>query len=125
MEKIRILVVDDETDFLEITRMNLQGTGKYDVLTLSRANDIVDHIHHFKPQIILLDILMPGIGGIEACEMLNTDAMGKGIPIIILSALDKESDKLKAYKVGVVDYLIKPIEKNELINKIEKALRYK
>lgn len=125
MEKNKVMVVDDEEDFLRITKLNLEETDKYEVMTLSSAKDFISHVHSFKPDIILLDLLMPTIGGLEACEMLNNDPIGKRIPIVILSALDKNTDKLKAYKMGVVDYLVKPIEKKDLIAKIEKVLQFK
>ena len=122
--KKKVLVVDDETDFLKILKINLEETNNYEVLTLSSANDIVSQLHIFKPDIILLDIFMPGIDGIETCEMLNKDSVGEHIPIIILSALDKETDKLKTFKAGVTDYLVKPIKKEDLISKIEKCTRF-
>jgi len=123
--KKRILVIDDEKDFLKITKLNLEETGRFEVMALSNAKDMISWLHNFKPDVILLDLLMPEIGGMEACEMLNNDPIGKGVPIIILSALEKDSDKRSAYKKGVVDYLVKPIEKKDLIAKIEKALQYK
>lgn len=122
MEKRRVMIIDDEEDFLKVIKLNLEGTGKFEVDTLSNAKDMISRVHSFKPEVILLDLLMPGIGGIEACEMLNSDPIGQGVPIIILSALDKETDKVNAYKRGVVDYLTKPIGKDLLISKIEKAL---
>jgi CheY-like chemotaxis protein len=125
MEKKKILIVDDEQGFLELVKLNLEKTGNYIVLTLFSAKDIIKHVHSFKPDVILIDILMPKIGGIEACQMLNNDPLGQNIPIIAISALDKDVDKLNAYKVGVVDYIVKPIEKKELIAKIEKALQCK
>ena len=123
-EKKKVLVVDDETDFLKIVKINLEETNNYEVLTLSSANDIISQVHIFKPDVILLDILMPGIKGIEACEMLNKDSMGERIPIIMLSALDKDTDKLKTFKAGVTDYLVKPIKKEDLISKIEKCTQF-
>ncbi|MDP3732441.1 MAG: response regulator [Candidatus Omnitrophota bacterium] len=125
MEKKKVMVVDDEEELLKIVKLNLEETNQYDVMTLSSAKDIISHVHAFRPDIILLDLLMPGIGGIEACEILNNDPVGRRIPIIIVSALDKEQDKLKAYKLGVVDYITKPIGKDNLVAKIEKVLRYK
>lgn len=125
MDKKKIMVVDDESDFLFITKLNLEQTGKFEVLTLPNAKDILSQFHNFKPHLILLDLLMPGVGGLDACEMLNRDPQGKGVPIIILSALNKDVDKLRAYKAGVVDYLNKPIESKDLIVRIEKALQYK
>jgi DNA-binding response OmpR family regulator len=68
---------------------------------------------------------MPKIDGVEVCKMLNEDPEGRRIPIITLSALDTDKDKLMMYKLGVVDFLVKPIETDELISKIEKALQYK
>ncbi|MFH1782107.1 MAG: response regulator [Candidatus Omnitrophota bacterium] len=123
--KKKILVIDDEKDFLTIVSMNLEETGKYEVKTSENANNIIQYLRDFKPDLILLDLMMPGVGGLSACETLNNDDVGKKTPIIILSALDKDRDKLEAYKKGVVDYLVKPIDKDELIKKIEKALEYK
>ena len=125
MEKRKVMVVDDEKDFLAITKLNLEETGKYEVTTLSTAKDIIPQMHAFKPDVILLDILMPAVGGLDACEMLNNDPIGKKIPIIIISALSKDKDKISAYKAGVVEYLVKPVEKDEIISKIEKALQFK
>jgi len=124
-KKKKIMIVDDENDFLEITKLNLEKTGKYEIMTLLDAKDIISKLHIFEPDVILLDILMPGIDGLKTCEMLNADPLGKITPIIILSALAKNQDKLKAYKLGVVDYLTNPIEKDTLVAKIEKALRFK
>lgn len=125
MDKKRIMVVDDEEDFLKVLKLNLEQTGNYDVLVLSNARNIVSHVNDFKPDIILLDLLMPGVGGIEACQMLNKDPIGSRIPIIALSALEKDVDKLKAYKVGVVDYITKPVETDTIIKAVAKALKFK
>jgi DNA-binding response OmpR family regulator len=125
MPKNKILVVDDEVDFTKLLKSNLEETGKYEVLALPNANDIVSQVHAFKPDIILLDIIMPGIKGIEVCEMLNNDIIGKTIPIIILSALDKNVDKYKAFRVGVVDYMSKPIGIEQLIIKVDKHIQFK
>ena len=123
MGKKKVMVIDDEEGVLMAVKMNLED--KYEVLTLLDARDIISQVNKFRPDLVLLDILMPAIGGIEVCEMLNSDCVGKNIPIIALSALEKTAIKLKKYKAGVVDYFIKPIDKNELIAKIEKALRDK
>ncbi|MFC1631506.1 PleD family two-component system response regulator [Candidatus Omnitrophota bacterium] len=125
MKKIRVLIVDDEADFLKILRLNLEQEEKYEIITYTSAVDIVSKVHDFKPDVILLDLLMPVVSGLDACLQLNKDPVGQKIPIIILSALDKDKDQLKAYKVGVVDYLVKPIEKNDLIARIDKALKFK
>ncbi len=125
MGKKRVMIVDDEKDFLEITKINLEMTDKYEVMALSSAENIISQVQKFKPDIILLDIIMPKIDGVEVCERLNEDPEGAGIPVISLSALDTDKDKLMMYKLGIVDFLVKPIEKNIRIAKIEKALQYK
>lgn len=125
MKKRKVMVIDDEEDFLQMLKLNLEQRGKYDVLTLSSAKDIVSQVNDFKPDVILLDLLMPEVGGIEACQMLNDDPIGSQTPIIALSALDKDADKLKAYKVGVVDYLTKPVGIDTIVKSIEKALKFK
>ncbi|MFH0731515.1 MAG: response regulator [Candidatus Omnitrophota bacterium] len=125
MEKRKVLIVDDEKDLLAILKMNLEQTEKYEVMISPTAKDILALIHDFKPDIILMDMLMPVTGGIDACQMLNSDPAGKNIPIIIFSALDKEQDKLRAYKAGVVDYVAKPLDVDILISKIDKAIKSK
>jgi CheY-like chemotaxis protein len=125
MAKRKVLIVDDELDFLTMVKLNLEGTGKFEVKTLSNANEIIACLHSFKPEVILLDMVMPGIGGIEVCDMLNNDPLGQTVPVFILSALDKDKDKLLAFKKGIVGYLNKPIEKDVLIAKIEGALQSK
>lgn len=123
MEKKRILVLDDEVNITSMIKTRLEYTGEYEVMTLSDAKDIVLEVRSFKPDCILLDLLMPEIGGIEVCQMLNSDPLGITIPIIVISALDKNVDKIKAYKLGVVDYLTKPFEAKALLYAVEKALK--
>ena len=123
MEKKRILIIDDDKKFLEMIKSIVRQKGIYEVVTMTRARDIIDKIHDFKPHLILLDLVMPEVGGIEACEMLNNDSLGKAIPVIVISGLEKDSDKLKAYKKGIVDYITKPIKFDELFPKIEKAIQ--
>lgn len=122
MEKNKILLIDDEEDFTDFIKMRLEHSGDYDVMALSNSKDIIKHVHEFEPDVILLDLLMPGLGGIEICEMLDNDPVGIGVPIIVVSGLNKEADKIKAYKCGIVDYFVKPIDTNALIKSIERAI---
>ena len=119
--KSKILCVDDDPNSLELLKALL--TPKFNVMTLSSAKEIISVLHSFKPDVILLDMLMPGAGGVEACDMLNNDPLGEKVPIIVISALDKNIDKLAVYKKGIVDYLVKPITKDVLITHLEKILQ--
>ena len=122
MEKKKIMIIDDSEDFLNIVKINLEETGKYEVLTLLDVKSLTSLLSMFKPDIILLDLVM-AVGGIRVCKMLNNDPIGKAIPIIIVSALGDAAAKLKQDEERVVDYLVKPIDKNDLIDKIEKVLQ--
>jgi PleD family two-component response regulator len=124
-KKTKVMIVDDEEGFLIVQKMNLEQTGKYKVMTLSSGKGILYHVHTFRPDVILLDILMPEVDGIEVCAALNDDPLGQKIPIIVISALHTQEDQLKAYKSGIVDYIVKPAPREEVIAKIENALRYR
>jgi len=123
--KKKIMIIDDEEDFTLLLKMRLESLGSYEVATASEAKDIINRIHVFKPEVILLDLLIPGIGGLEICEMLNNDSFGSSIPIIVISGLDKSTDKIKAFKYGITDYFVKPVDNNKLIESIEKAIKSK
>ncbi len=125
MGKRKVLVIDDEPDFLSIVKTNLEETNNYEVKTLSSAINLISEVYSFEPDVILLDMLMPSVGGVEACAILNDDPIGKHIPIIIVSALFKDQDKYSAYKEGIDDYLVKPVGKYDLIAAIEKAVKHK
>jgi len=119
----KIMIIDDEIDFLTIAKMNLEATGKYEIMTLLSGVDIIKYVAEFKPDIILLDIVMPKIDGVKVCKILKGDSESAEIPIIALTALDTDEDRLAMHKSGVVDFLTKPIEKDVLISKIEEVLQ--
>lgn len=125
MAKKKILIVDDEVDFTAMIKLHLEHLNEYEVRILPEAKGILAEVHTFKPDVIILDLLMPVIGGLEVCRMLNNDPIGINIPVIILSGLDKDADKIKAYKLGIVDYLVKPIDAKDMIFAIEKAIKSK
>jgi len=121
----KILIVDDEIDFAEFLKMRLEGTGAYEVACVNESKNVLAHVHTFKPDVILLDLLMSGMGGFEICEMLNNDSLGSGIPIIVISAIGDETDKARAFKLGAVNYLVKPFDDDTILMSIEKAIREK
>lgn len=123
-DKKRIIIVDDDKTVLESLEKLLVLSG-FEALSICEPREAVSKIKAFKPNIILLDLLMPHLGGLEICEILNAAKDTQGIPIIILSALDKEADIKKAYRLGVVDYITKPYDFQDLLRKINKAVFYK
>jgi DNA-binding response OmpR family regulator len=123
LEKKKVIIVDDEILFLRIIKINLERTGRYEVEAVSDATNILSRIKAFNPDIILLDILMPKINGMEVCKMLSADPVGKKVPVIALSALDTDNVKATMYELGVIDFIAKPVEITELISRIDKALK--
>ena len=124
MDKKKILIVDDDKAALESLRRLLE-LHSCEVLAIQDAGEAFPKTKSFKPDVILLDLLMPRLGGLEVCEMLNSDKETQGIPIIVVSALDKEADIKKAYRLGVVGYLTKPYDLNKLLQEINKAISCK
>lgn len=118
MSQIRVLIVDDEEDFLELVRERLEFGG-YLVDTATDGKKALIMIAQQKPDIILLDLMMPHMNGYEVCERLKNDEMYMDIPIIILTAKAQEEDKRRGLRAGADDYLVKPFEPKELISKIE------
>ena len=123
--KKKIMIIDDEESYASMLKMRLENAGDYEVRAFFEAKDIISHLHAFKPDVILLDLLMPGVGGLDACDMLNDDSLGQSIPVIIVSGLEKKTDKIKAFKFGVIDYLVKPVDDAKLLEAITKAIEYK
>jgi len=123
--KKKVMVIDDEESLALMLKMRIEASGDYEVTVASEAKDIIKRMHEIKPDVILLDLLMPGLGGLDIADMLNHDPVGLSIPVIVVSGLDKSTDKLKAYKLGISDYLVKPVDDLKLMKAIEKAIQLK
>ena len=117
----RILIVDDEEGFLSLIRESLEIRG-FDVVTASNAVEAGMEIAFKKPDAILMDIKMPGINGLQACEAIKNNPATKKIPIMVVSALSDDSDVKKAYKAGVLDYFIKPVNIEKVVIKLKDVL---
>lgn len=123
-EKKRIFIVDDDKIALTSLEKLLALSG-FEVKTSQSPKDVIALIKAFAPHLIILDLVMPGLGGLEVCQMLNADESTRGIPIIVVSALGKFADIKKAYAFGVINYFVKPYDFKEVLREINKALSYK
>ena len=119
--KGNILIVDDLSENLQFLTDVLSKEG-YKVRCFTNGIMALRTIHNKRPDIILLDIKMPGMDGYEICKILKADEMTSEIPVILLSALDETFDKVKAFQVGGVDYIIKPFQPEEVIARIQTQL---
>lgn len=123
-KKKKIFIADDDEVILTSLKKLLVLSG-FEVETTQKAKDIISKIKVFKPDIILLDLVMPNLGGMEVCAMLNQDKQTCGIPIIVVSGLSKLIDQKKAYHLGVIGYFTKPYDFDKLLKEINKAIAYK
>lgn len=117
-----VLVVDDESDIRELVRYNLEMRG-YRVEEAADGEIALEMAKTLQPAIIILDLMLPKIGGLEVCRILKTDSATKGIPIIMLTALGSEVDKIVGLELGADDYVTKPFSPRELVARIGAVLR--
>ena len=121
MEKGRILVVDDEVYILHILDFSLGAEG-FDVITANNGELAIEKARQSRPDLIVLDIMMPVLDGYETCRRLKEDPLTKEIPVVLLTAKGREVDKRLGFEVGAVDYIIKPFSPSRLIERIEEII---
>lgn len=123
MSKIpKILVVDDDPDIVEILRYNL-SLGGYDVKSAANGKDAIKKAKIFLPEIILLDVMMPVMDGIEACSLIKEIPSLANTRIIFLSARSEDYTQLSAFDAGADDYISKPVKPKILLKKIESIFK--
>lgn len=120
MPRKKILLVDDAETVLMMERMILGRD--YDLMIAKDGQEAVEKASGERPDLILLDILMPVMSGIEACRMIRSDASTSSIPIIMVTTRGNEDNVKAAFESGCNEYVTKPINKVELLNKIKNLL---
>ncbi|HNA16919.1 MAG TPA: response regulator transcription factor [Ferruginibacter sp.] len=118
----KILIADDEPDILEIIQYNLKNEG-YEVAAAKNGNDALELAKRFNPDLIILDIMMPGKTGIEVCNLLRMQPAFSKTLIIFLTALSDETTEIKGLETGADDYLTKPISPKVLVSKVNSLFR--
>ena len=118
----KILVVDDETDIVDLISYNLSKEG-YDVSTASDGGEALSEIRKTRFDLIILDLMLPGIQGMELCRILRSDPKTETVPIIMLTAKGEEVDRVLGLEMGADDYITKPFSPRELIARIRAVLR--
>ena len=118
----KILIADDEPDILEIIQFNLQAEG-YEVITAKNGDEAIEEAKKHLPDLIILDIMMPGKNGIDVCNILRMQPAFKETLIIFLSALSDESTEVRGLESGADDYLTKPISPKILVSKVNALFR--
>jgi two-component system phosphate regulon response regulator PhoB len=122
LAKKSVLVIEDDADIRELARYNLAREG-YDVIEAPSGEEAVKLAQKQNPDIILLDLMLPGIDGLEVCRLIRADAKASGIPIVMLTAKSEESDIISGLEVGADDYITKPFSPRVLIARVRAVLR--
>lgn len=120
--KPTILVVDDEPDALELTEFNLKAAG-YSIITAADGSEALKKAKAALPALIILDLMLPEVEGLEVCKILRRDSNTSAIPIIMLTARAAEIDRVLGLELGADDYLTKPFSPRELVLRVKNLLR--
>lgn len=127
MEKKRkvnkILVVDDEKDIVDILKYNLLQQKEFEVLTAYNGRDAIKIAQEEKPDLILLDIMMPELNGFDVCKKLKSSPVTADIPVIFLTAKENEIDEIIGLELGADDYIQKPLSPRKIIARVKSVLR--
>ena len=118
----KVLIADDEPDIVEILKYNLEKEG-YQVVTAKDGDEAIDRAKHTKPDLVVLDMMMPKKNGMEVCEILRAQPAFKDTLIMFLTALSDEATQLKSFSTGADDYVSKPLSPNIFVSKVNALFR--
>jgi DNA-binding response OmpR family regulator len=122
MSKGTILVIDDEKDLIELVRYNLEKEG-YDIIAAGDGPSGMEVIRKHRPDLVVLDLMMPGMDGLAVCQQLRSDARVGRVPIIMLTAKATEADRIVGLELGADDYITKPFSPREVVARVKAVLR--
>ncbi len=122
MSHEKILVVDDELDLVKLVQYNLEKDG-YQAMSAANGEDALVVARKERPELVLLDLMLPGMDGLEVCKKLKADPDTAGIAIIMVTAKGEEADITAGLKLGADDYVTKPFSPKELVARVQAVLR--
>lgn len=121
-DKKRLLLVEDEEALVELMKVRLEANG-YEIMVAVDGQQGLELARQFRPDLMILDLMLPKMNGYEVCALLKQDKNYSAIPILIFTARAQENDKKLALDVGADDYIVKPFEPPALLAKIDKLLK--
>jgi DNA-binding response OmpR family regulator len=122
MAGAKIVIIEDEPDILEVMEYNLQREG-YAVLSRKDGEEGLDLVRREAPDLVLLDLMLPGLDGLEVCRRLKADPIVRRTPVIMVTAKGEESDIVLGLGIGADDYITKPFSPKELVARVQAVLR--
>ncbi len=122
MAKPKILVIEDEADILEVITYNLEREG-HKVVSCRNGEQGLSRIRTDNPDLVILDLMLPGMDGVEVCRQVKSDPVTRAIPVIMVTAKSEESDIVLGLGIGADDYITKPFSPKELVARVKVVLR--
>lgn len=122
MSKELIFAVEDEVHIQQLVKYNLEANG-YKVLSFESGESLLEEVKSSTPDLFILDLMLPGMDGLEVCRQLRSNQRTKNIPVIMLTAKSEEFDKVLGLELGADDYLTKPFSVRELVARVKAMLR--
>ena len=119
---IKILIVDDDADIAEFLSYNLKKVG-YNVYTALNGKDAINMVQRVNPHLVLLDVMMPEMDGIETCEKLREDPTNENVLIVFLTARSEDYSQIAGFAAGADDYITKPVKPKVLVSRLQAILR--
>ena len=120
-KKIKLLLVEDEPSVIELMNIYLSRRG-YEIFNVADGSEVMDKVRSLKPDLVILDIMLPKLNGFEVCSLIKSDPALKNIPVMILSALVQKTEIEMGIRMGADLYMTKPFQNSELLANVEKLL---
>ena len=118
----RIVIIEDEKDIVELVRYNFRQEG-FEVESFTRGGDGLEYLRRHSASLVILDILLPDLDGLEICKRMRADERLKSVPVIFLTAKGEEIDRVLGLEIGADDYVVKPFSPRELVARVKAVLR--
>jgi phosphate regulon transcriptional regulator PhoB len=118
----RITIIEDEKDIVDLVRYNFRKEG-FEVTSFLRGREGLESLRRNPPELVLLDIMLPDLDGLELCKQLRADDRLKNLPVIFLTAKGEEIDRVLGLEIGADDYVVKPFSPRELVARVKAVLR--
>jgi two-component system phosphate regulon response regulator PhoB len=117
-----VLIVDDERDLVSLVDFNLRGAG-FETMLATTGEQALSHLRRRVPDLVLLDLMLPDISGVELCRQIKSDPRTRRVPVIMLTAKGEEVDRVVGFELGAEDYVTKPFSVRELVLRVRAVLR--
>ena len=121
--KRKVLLVEDDADVLELLSRTFQKTGEFEVMTAGDGMEGIRLARENLPDVLLLDLMLPSMTGLEVCRILKAEPATQALPIIIVTAKSDEFDRINGFELGADDYVVKPFSPREVVLRVKAVLR--